>query len=228
MKDLHSYRYPAFSPSLLAADHSHLVEEARKAETLGCQFIHIDVMDGQFVPATSFGEQFVKDIHDQHSMVNDTHIMIEKPWLFAGAYVAAGADILTFHLEACPDKESILATIKEINDGGAVAGLSIKPLTPIERIFPYLDKVGLVLLMSVEPGKGGQSFIPRSLPRLKVLRHEIDKLPKEKRPILEIDGGINETTGPLSIKAGADLLVAGSYLYGHDDMKERMEAVLRQ
>jgi ribulose-phosphate 3-epimerase len=226
MKNLHAYSYPTVSPSLLAADHEHLVEETRKAETLGCHFIHIDVMDGKFVPNVSFGEAFVKEIHDKHTMVNDTHIMIEKPWLFAESYCQAGADILTFHLEACPDEESILATIKEITDCGVVAGLSIKPLTPLEKIFPYLDKVGLILVMSVEPGKGGQAFIPSSLARLALLRAAIDKLPANKRPILEVDGGINGLTGPSAIKAGADLLVAGSYLYGHEDMGARIKTLL--
>jgi ribulose-phosphate 3-epimerase len=226
MKNLHAYSYPAVSPSLLAADHEHLVEETRKAETLGCHFIHIDVMDGKFVPNVSFGEAFVKEIHDKHTMVNDTHIMIEKPWLFAESYCQAGADILTFHLEACPDEESVLATIKEIKDCGVVAGLSIKPLTPLEKIFPYLDKVGLILVMSVEPGKGGQAFIPSSLARLALLRAAIDKLPASKRPILEVDGGINGLTGPSAVKAGADLLVAGSYLYGHEDMGARIKTLL--
>jgi ribulose-phosphate 3-epimerase len=226
MKDLHRYSYPAVSPSLLAADHSRLILETQKAEKLGSAFIHIDVMDGKFVPNVSFGEAFVKEIHDKHTMVNDTHIMIEKPWLFAASYCEAGADVLTFHLEACPDRESVLATIGEIRSHDVVPGLSIKPLTPIEKIFPYLDKVGLILVMSVEPGKGGQSFIAGSLVRLSALRKLIDKLPPEKRPILEVDGGINDVTGPSCVKAGADLLVAGSYLYGHEDMGERMKLVL--
>lgn len=219
---------PAFSPSLLAADHSHLIEEAQKAERLGCHFIHIDVMDGKFVPNLSFGVDFVKEIHDQHGMINDTHIMIEKPWLYARSYVKAGADILTFHLEACPDHEKVLLTIAEIKKAGGMPGLSIKPLTSIERVFPYLNQVNLILLMSVEPGRGGQAFLPNSLERLSVLRAKIDALPLEERPLLEVDGGINGITGPACLKAGADILVAGSYLFGHDDMKERMAVVLEQ
>ena len=228
MKDLRHYPLPAFSPSLLAADHAHLFEEAAKAERLGCHFIHIDVMDGKFVPNLSFGLSFVKEIHDRHGMINDTHIMIEKPWLSASSYVEAGADILTFHLEACPDREKVLSTIDDIKNAGGVPGLSIKPLTKIESVFPYLDKIGLVLVMSVEPGQGGQAFLPQSLERLSLLRQKIDALPLEKRPLLEVDGGINGLTGPACLKAGADLLVAGSYLYGHEDMKERMAVVLEQ
>jgi len=229
MKDISEFPFlPTFSPSLLAADHNHLYEEIHKTESLGCHFIHIDVMDGQFVPNLSFGLDFVEDIHSIHGMVNDTHIMIEKPWLQAGAYVKAGANILTFHLEACPDREKVLLTIAEISKAGGVPGLSIKPLTPVEAVFPYLDQIGLVLVMSVEPGKGGQAFMPESLERLSALRAKIDALPPEKRPLLEVDGGINGITGPSCLKAGADLLVAGSYLYGHEDMGERMVAVLEQ
>jgi len=228
MKDLREYPFPAFSPSLLAADHGHLIEEAQKAESLGCHFIHIDVMDGLFVPNVSFGLDFVKEIHDQHGMVNDTHIMIEKPWLFARSYVKAGADILTFHLEACPAPEKVLLTISKIVKAGGMAGLSIKPHTPVEAVFPYLGKIGLILLMSVEPGQGGQAFLPESLERLAALRAKIDSLPPEMRPLLEVDGGINGVTGPACLKAGADVLVAGSYLYGHEDMGERMAAVLEQ
>ncbi|MCI2111498.1 MAG: ribulose-phosphate 3-epimerase [Bacilli bacterium] len=227
MIDLRSFSYPAFSPSLLAADHSRLVEETRKAERLGCHFIHIDVMDGRFVPNVSFGLDFVKEIHDKHHMVNDVHVMIEKPWASAASYVKAGADILTFHFEACPDGPCLRKTIAAIKGAGGTVGVSIKPLTPVEAIFPYLKEAGLVLLMSVEPGKGGQPFIPASLTRLLALRKEIDRLPFSKRPILEVDGGINALTGPACLKAGADLLVAGSYLYGHSDMKERMDAVLK-
>jgi ribulose-phosphate 3-epimerase len=226
MKDLSAYSYPTVSPSLLAADHAKILSEIRKAQDLGAHFIHIDVMDGKFVPNVSFGEAFVHDVHDQHQMVNDTHIMIEKPWLFARAYCEAGADVLTFHLEACPDEASVLATIKEIRSYGVHPGLSIKPLTPIEKILPYLDKVDLILVMSVEPGKGGQSFIPKSLLRLAFLKKEIAALPSSKRPLLEVDGGINELTGPQCVKAGADLLVAGSYLYGHEDMGARMRLLV--
>src|SRR5574344_1678656 len=205
MKNLHCYSYPLVSPSILSADPADLLHKGIIfAESKGAKFIHLDVMDGHFVPATTFDWHFIGQVHDQHSMVNDVHIMIEKPWLFAESYCQAGADILTFHLEACPDEESILATIKEITDCGVVAGLSIKPLTPLEKIFPYLDKVGLILVMSVEPGKGGQAFIPSSLARLALLRAASDKLPVAKRPILEVDGGINGVTGPTAVKAGAD------------------------
>jgi ribulose-phosphate 3-epimerase len=226
MKDLQVFAYPAASPSLLAADHAHLREEIEMTEKAGAHFVHIDVMDGRFVENVSFSSAFVEEIHALHSMVNDVHIMIEKPWLFASDFVAKGADILTFHYEACPDDESREVTIQEIHRGGALAGISIKPLTPVEKILPFLGKVDLVLVMSVEPGKGGQSFMPGALPKIRRLKRAISQLPEGHRPLIEVDGGLNDVTGPLCVKAGADLLVAGSYLYGHPDFQKRMALLL--
>ena len=149
---------------------------------------------------------------------NSQKPMIEKPWLFARNYCENGSDILTFHLEACPDQESVLSTIQEIRSCGVHPGLSIKPATPASKILPYLELLDLILVMSVEPGKGGQAFLPTSLAKIALLKKEALKRPLEKRPLIEVDGGINEVTGPLAVKQGADLLVAGSYLYGHDSI----------
>jgi ribulose-phosphate 3-epimerase len=226
MKDLSQFAYPTVSPSLLAADHAHLEEEILATEKAGAHFVHIDVMDGRFVENVSFSSTFVEQVHALHHMVNDVHIMIEKPWLFAADFVAKGADILTFHYEACPDEESRLVTIKEIHEGGALAGISLKPLTPVEKILPLLSQVDLVLVMSVEPGKGGQAFMPGALPKIRRLKRAIAKLPEGHRPIIEVDGGLNDKTGPLCVEAGADLLVAGSYLYGHPDFQKRMSLLL--
>jgi ribulose-phosphate 3-epimerase len=214
MKDLHAYSYPAVSPSILSADKSDLLHKGiLLAQKEGAAFIHLDVMDGKFVPATTFDWHFIDEVHDKHKLVNDVHIMIEKPWLYAESYCESGADILTFHYEACPDEASRLSLIKAIHSFGVNVGISIKPATPASVLLPYLEKVDLVLVMSVEPGKGGQAFLPNALTKIRLLRRHIDHLAPAKRPIIEVDGGINDVTGPQCVSAGVDLLVSGSYLY---------------
>jgi|LAHS01.1.fsa_nt_gb ribulose-phosphate 3-epimerase len=229
MKNLHCYSYPLVSPSILSADPADLLHKGIIfAESKGAKFIHLDVMDGHFVPATTFDWHFIGQVHDQHSMVNDVHIMIEKPWLYAESYCQAGADILTFHYEACPDEESRLSLIEAIHRFGVNVGISIKPATPASVLLPYLEKVDLVLVMSVEPGKGGQAFLPNALTKIALLRRHINHLAKEKQPIIEVDGGINALTGPDCVKAGADLLVSGSYLYKDSEhFTERMASLLK-
>jgi ribulose-phosphate 3-epimerase len=218
MKDLHAYFYPLVSPSILSADKSDLLRKGiLLAEKEGAKFIHLDVMDGHFVPATTFDWHFIAEVSAKHTMVNDVHIMIEKPWLYAESYCDAGADILTFHYEACPDEASRLSLIEAIHSFGVNVGISIKPATPASVLLPYLDKIDLILVMSVEPGKGGQAFLPNALTKIALLRRHLGHLEPEKRPIIEVDGGINDLTGPQCVKAGADLLVSGSYLYKDSD-----------
>lgn len=226
-KDLRAYPYPEVAPSLLAAPKDDIPGSIRLAEESGTHYLHIDCMDGQFVENTSFGDAFVETYAQSHALVNDVHIMIEKPWLFAGRYCEAGADILSFHLEACPDRESVLSTIDEIRAHHAHPGIALKPHTPLSAVFPYLKKIDLVLIMSVEPGKGGQSFMPRSLSRIAFLKQRIAKeCLLGNYPLIEVDGGINELTAPLVRNSGADILVAGSYLYGHDDFCARVGKLL--
>lgn len=225
MKNIRNLKTPIVAPSLLAADRNNLVSETLKAASFGAKFIHIDVMDGKFVPNTSFTLDEIKEITDKHSMINDVHLMIEEPLKHFEEYKNAGADLLTFHYEAVAPKE-IHACIEKIHSLSLLAGLSIKPNTDVEVLKPYIEELDLILLMSVEPGKGGQKFIPESLERLNKIKEMVSYLPKEKRPLIEIDGGINRETGISSIKNGADVLVAGSYLYDHDDMKERIEELL--
>ena len=225
MKDLRSFSYPIVAPSILAADKSALLEEIKKAERFGAKYLHIDIMDGIFVPATSFSLDVLQKIHDQHHLLNDVHIMIADPLHDAEKYALAGADNVTFHYEACQKKEDVHETIRRIHQAGARAGLSIKPATPVSVLKDFLEEVDLILLMSVEPGKGGQKFIPESLNRLDEITALLAPLPN--RPVIEIDGGINQETAKLSLAHGAEALVAGSYLFGHPDMEERLKEMLR-
>ena len=209
------------SPSLLAADFTNLKEEILKVEEAGATYLHFDVMDGHFVNNISFGQPVLKSISKCHHLVNDVHIMISEPKRYAFKFIESGADILTFHYEACSNDKEVLEIIDIIHQKGAKAGLSIKPNTPVDVLFPFLPFLDLVLIMSVEPGFGGQSFIKSSLDKIIRLRNKIDT--DGFKTLIEVDGGINEKTAPLCKVAGADILVAGSYLFGHDDIKERME-----
>lgn len=222
--DLTNISKPIIAPSLLAANREKLVEESKKAELFGAKFLHIDVMDGKFVPNTSFTLEEIRKISHEHSILNDVHLMIEEPYKYIKDYYLAGADLITFHYEACSSDEEVHKTIALIHSFNCYAGLSIKPATPVEKLHPFIDELELILLMSVEPGKGGQKFIPESLDRLDEIRDLLKD--KKKKPLIEIDGGINLETGKESLKHGAEVLVAGSYLYGHDDMKERLEGLL--
>lgn len=211
------------APSILSADFNKLQEEIKLVESLGAEFLHFDVMDGHFVPNISFGIPVLKNIAHSHHMVNDVHIMISDPLKYAERFVDSGADYLTFHYEACSSDEEVLKVIDIIHASGARAGLSIKPNTPVEVLGKFFYKLDLVLIMSVEPGFGGQSFIPTALDKIRYCRKKIDEanLPC----LIEVDGGINQETGKLCRDAGVDVLVAGSYLFGHEDIKERLEGL---
>ena len=218
--DLLTLSKPIIAPSLLAANRNDLVNEALKAERYGAQFLHIDVMDGRFVPNTSFTIEEISSFTNKHHILNDVHLMIEDPLSHIEEYVKAGADLITFHYEALP-KDRIQSCLDLIRSFHLYAGISIKPNTPVEVLLPYIHSLDLILLMSVEPGKGGRKFIPSSLERLDEIQEILR--PLAKKPLIEIDGGINDLTGKEAILHGADVLVAGSYLYGHADMEERLE-----
>ena len=203
------------SPSVLAADFGKLGEQIQEAEKAGAKYLHLDVMDGIFVPNISFGVPVIKSIKAHSNIPLDVHLMIDCPHRFIKDF-AAVSDWLGFHFEAGSDSAELL---KEIRNLGCKSCLTIKPCTAPEEIFDLLPLCDMVLVMSVEPGFGGQKFMPSALDKLAVLKQEINR--QGLNVELEIDGGINAETAPLAVKAGATVLVAGSYVFS-DKMEENM------
>ena len=202
------------SPSLLSANFFDLKSDLKRLEELKTDMLHLDVMDGIFVPNISFGNPIIKKIKENSNLVLDVHLMIDRPHRYIKEF-AKYADILGFHYEAGSD---VKETLKEIRSLGCKSCLTIKPKTEAEEIFEFLPLCDMVLVMSVEPGFGGQSFMPNSLPKVSALKKEIERL--GIKCDVEIDGGINEETAPLAVEAGVDVLVAGSYLFCNQ-MEER-------
>lgn len=206
------------SPSILSADFANLGRDVKTVTKAGAQLIHVDVMDGHFVPNLSIGPQIVKSLKKDSDAFLDVHLMITDPQKYADSFIAAGADLVNFHVESNADTEELL---KYIRSKGVKTGITIKPKTPAEEVFKYLPLCDLVLVMSVEPGFGGQSFMPESLPKVAALRAEIDRLGLACE--IEIDGGITMETAPLAIKAGVDILVAGTAVFGAPDVPARVK-----
>ena len=203
------------SPSVLACDFGNLANEIISVQKAGAQYIHLDVMDGHFVPNISFGAPVIAPVRRCTDAVFDVHLMISEPLRYIDDFVKDGADIITFHIESDSPTEE---TIDKIISLGKKASLSVKPKTPIEAVFPYLDKLSMVLVMTVEPGFGGQKFMGDMMPKVKKLREEI-----ERRGLtcdIEVDGGINESTSLISIENGANVLVAGSAVFKAEDKSE--------
>lgn len=203
------------SPSVLSADFACLSESCKRVLDAGADMIHYDVMDGHFVDNISFGlpvlESLKKALPDA---VYDVHLMITHPLAFCQRFAQAGADYITFHVETVDDIQS---TLDAIHAAGCKAGLSVKPDTPAEAVFPWLDQLALVLVMGVEPGHGGQTFDPRALDKLCALRAECDR--RGLSPYLSVDGGVKPgTTAPQCVQAGANLLVAGSAVFCAEDV----------
>lgn len=200
------------SPSILASDFSRLAQEVSSIEKAGADLVHIDVMDGMFVPNLTLGAPVIKCLKGKTSLPFDVHLMIEEPIRYIDDFASAGADIITFHIEAAKDVE---ATIEKIKNAGCKPALSIKPGTYAEAVFPYLKDLYMVLVMTVEPGFGGQSFMPETMPKVKKIREEADKINPELH--IQVDGGIDDKTIHTVIENGADVIVAGSYVFKAED-----------
>lgn len=200
-----SRRPVRIAPSILSADFARLGEEVRAMTEAGADYLHIDVMDGHFVPNLTIGPSVVKALRPHSSLPFDVHLMISPVDPFIKQFAEAGADIITVHPEAGPHLHRTVQLIKSL---GKKCGVSLNPATPAETVYPILSEVDLILVMSVNPGFGGQSFIESQLEKIRVLRQRIDA---QSRPIdLEVDGGINKETARAAIEAGADVLVAGT------------------
>lgn len=209
------------SPSALACDLTKMGEEVNEIKKAGAEMVHLDVMDGVFVPNSSFGLAVLEALRKKTSMFFDVHLMIDKPEKYIERYITeCGADLVTFHLEATDIPDECLAMIKKHEKKAAV---SVKPSTPIEAVYPYLDRCDMVLIMTVEPGFGGQSFMPDMLDKVKKLRAEI-----ESRGLdidIQVDGGINSETAKLAVLAGANVLVAGSAVFKAADRRMAIDAL---
>lgn len=208
------------SPSILAADFSKLGAEIQDIDRGGAEMIHLDVMDGLFVPNISFGFPVIEALRPLTQRIFDVHLMIREPERYIERFAKAGAQIITFHLEATEDPAAVLRTIHKC---GVRAGISIKPATPPESVFPYLPFCDMVLVMSVEPGFGGQSFIAETPARIRTVKDEIDRLGLAID--IQVDGGINETTAKLCTAAGANILVAGSSVFRAKDRRTAIDAL---
>lgn len=208
------------APSILASDFTKLGDEIKSVET--ADYLHFDVMDGVFVPNISIGLPVLESVRRVTNTTLDVHLMITSPAGYVSRFAEAGGDIIVFHVEA-ETPENITAAIRTLHDRGRKAGLSIKPATPVESLLPYIDSLDIALVMTVEPGFGGQKFITGALPKISRLREIIDS--RSISCELEVDGGIDHDTARLCIQAGADVLVAGSDIFQSKDREKQIKAL---
>jgi len=202
------------APSILSADFANLQSALSQCEEGGAHWIHVDVMDNQFVPNLTIGPPVVKSLRPKTNKFIDVHMMVIEPEKLVEPFARAGADLITFHIEATDNPQSVIDLIKST---GTKVGISIKPSTPMSDIEPFYDQVDLILVMSVEPGFGGQGYIPESTKRIRDIKQKLNEQCLQDRVMIEVDGGIKLFNAKELIDAGADVLVAGSAIFGTDD-----------
>lgn len=217
-----SERKNILSPSILAADFARLGEQIKEADEAGAQYLHIDVMDGVFVPSISFGMPVIRSIRKATDRIFDVHLMIVEPDRYIKEFKECGADSITFHLEATEDADE---TIDLIRDAGCRVGMSIKPKTPVEAVRKYLSKLDMLLIMTVEPGFGGQKYIPESTERIRKARNMADEMGLDLD--IQVDGGIMADNARIVLEAGANVIVAGSAIF-HGNITENVKKYLAQ
>lgn len=208
------------SPSILSADFCRLGEQIKAVEEAGAKYLHIDVMDGLFVPSISYGMPVIKSIRKCTGLIFDVHLMIERPEHYISEFAESGADLINFHLEATED---VPGTIKKIRELGKKVGITIKPGTSAAELEPYLELVDMILVMTVEPGFGGQKLMPECLEKVAAIRKRLDE--KGLTTDIEVDGGINAENVSLALEAGANVIVAGSAVF-RNDIRENVQRFL--
>lgn len=211
------------SPSILSADFANLERDIRRVTDAGAKWVHIDVMDGHFVPNITIGAPVVKSLRKITNATFDVHLMISEPQKYVKDFIAAGSDIITFHLEA--QKDLTLDIIKEIKSADIMAGLSIKPKTPVDEIKKFIPYLDLVLIMTVEPGFGGQRFMHDCVQKIADVK-EYARILKKENLYIQVDGGINDKTANICKSLGANSLVAGSYIFGSADIVSALKSLL--
>ena len=201
------------APSILSADFANLGSDIQRAVDAGAKYLHIDVMDGMFVPRISFGMPVIESIRKVTNITFDVHLMIVEPERYLGVFREMGADLITVHIETLSSPETTLKTIRGL---GAKVGISLNPETPVEKIYPYLDLVDMVMVMTVRPGIGGQKYIHECTPKIEAVAKELARRNLADKVDIEVDGGIDETTIDEALNAGANVIVAGTAVFGDD------------